>query len=106
MNFMQQTILIIVIGVCSCTTSVAAGRLFHRIRDQYDSVPVPVNKCRSTCLQQFLPEESRNSVLPILDQCTMTADCFMCWDFCRFVHQAKRKTAKDMCTNLTCVSII
>lgn len=66
-------------------------------------VPELVARCRTTCIEKFLPH-SENMVAPA-NACRDTSQCSMCWDFCNFLYKEKSDVFKNICTNYTCVSV-
>lgn len=61
-----------------------------------------VARCRATCLEKFLFASESNDV-PI-DECLEKSSCWMCWDFCQFLHKEKRHLIKNVCSHPICVS--
>lgn len=80
------------------------ARNVYQIWDMDEPVSEKVVRCRITCLEKFQLEDVAN-MAETTEACIQTANCFMCWDFCRILQQEKRIIAKSMCTNETCVSI-
>lgn len=82
----------------------AEARIVEKIWDIDEPVGENVVRCRITCLEKFLLVDVAN-MSETRDACSSTPDCFMCWDFCRILHEEKRTIGKLMCTNPTCVSM-
>lgn len=78
------------------------GRL---VDTDLDTVTEVVARCRATCLEKFLFGSDSNDIEMPIDACHMQSNCWMCWDFCQFLHKEKRAVIKSMCSNSSCVSI-
>lgn len=104
MNFLNDTMMLAVFVALTTLWCQAEARNVEKIWDIDEPVSENVVRCRITCLEKFLIEDVAN-MAETRDACSRTPDCFMCWDFCRILHQERQTIAKLMCTNPTCVSI-
>ncbi|XP_053660214.1 uncharacterized protein LOC128709252 [Anopheles marshallii] len=85
-----------------CCIGMAAGRIIHRISDYNAPMAEPVRQCRAICLANHLHEEINNIV--VTDECTDRPNCFMCWDYCKLLHEEKRIVRDLMCSDVICYS--
>ncbi|KFB45346.1 hypothetical protein ZHAS_00013296 [Anopheles sinensis] len=94
-------ILRVVVVLC-CTASLTAGRIVHRISDFNAPMAEPVRQCRAICLALHLQDEINNII--VTDECTDRPNCFMCWDYCKILHEEKRIVRNLMCSDVICYS--
>ncbi|XP_053679498.1 uncharacterized protein LOC128730472 [Anopheles nili] len=79
---------------------ITAGRIIHRISDFNAPMAEPIRQCRAVCLENHLHEEINNIV--VTDECTDRPNCFMCWDYCKILHEEKRIVRDLMCSDVIC----
>ncbi|XP_052863266.1 uncharacterized protein LOC128269903 [Anopheles cruzii] len=85
-----------------CCVGLSAGRVVHRISDYNKPMAEPVRQCRTICLAKHLHDAINNVV--VTDECTDRPNCFMCWDYCKILHEEKRIVRDLMCSDGICYS--
>ena len=98
---MNKSIIFVFVAVA---IQVVQCRIVHKISDHHVAVSETVQRCRATCLEQFLPKESNH--INIFEECTDNPNCFMCWDYCKILHKENRIISNIMCSDEICVSIL
>uniref|UniRef100_A0A182JFR8 Uncharacterized protein n=1 Tax=Anopheles atroparvus TaxID=41427 RepID=A0A182JFR8_ANOAO len=92
--------LVLRLAVLLCCLDLTAGRIVHRISDFNAPMAEPVRQCRAICLVKHLQDEINNIV--VTDECTDRPNCFMCWDYCKILHEEKRIVRDLMCSDVIC----
>ncbi|CRL04495.1 CLUMA_CG017576, isoform A [Clunio marinus] len=101
MEFSIILIKVLMILILLCAES--SGRFVHKIEDHNLPMPKEVSQCRKGCLMKFLNHPFNKSNH---DECSLTPNCFMCWDYCLMLHKDRNKKVITtlMCTDGICVS--
>ncbi|XP_050086390.1 uncharacterized protein LOC126571693 [Anopheles aquasalis] len=100
-NSLSWTV-ILQLTVVICCVELTAGRIIHRIEDYNKPMAEPVRQCRNACLTKHLKEEINDIV--VTDECSDRPNCFMCWDYCKILHEEKRIVRDLMCSDVICYS--
>lgn len=95
--------IVTILFVITLVGEMISGRLIDTDSEN-GIVPEVVARCRATCIDKLLDQKD-NMVHPI-GECHEDSNCSMCWDFCQFLYLEKRDVFKNMCDNISCVSIL
>uniref|UniRef100_A0A182MUT0 Uncharacterized protein n=1 Tax=Anopheles culicifacies TaxID=139723 RepID=A0A182MUT0_9DIPT len=93
---------VLCVTVLVCCLGLASGRIIHRIGDYNAPMVEPVRQCRAICLAHHLHEEINKII--VTDECSDRPNCFMCWDYCKILHEEKRIVRDLMCSDVICYS--
>uniref|UniRef100_A0A336MNS9 CSON003573 protein n=1 Tax=Culicoides sonorensis TaxID=179676 RepID=A0A336MNS9_CULSO len=90
--------LLVTLVIIKCTEAL----YIHKILDQNEITPKPVELCRKSCFKKFISEKTFTP--ENMNKCSSDSSCFMCWDYCGYLLNESRIVTVSMCTDFVCYS--